>query len=67
AQNLSDLKGMQPASSRAHLSLLLDHVDGREGEAVADPYYGDETGFDITWGDVTVGAKGLARTITAKG
>lgn len=67
AQNLSDLRRMQPADSRARLSLLLDHAEGRGGEAVADPYYGDESGFDITWSDVEAGAKGLARTIAAGG
>lgn len=59
AQNLADLKALQPAGSSAQLSLLLDHVAGREGEAVADPYYGDEAGFDVTWADVTAGAKGF--------
>lgn len=63
ANNLADLKAMQPASSRATLSLLLDHVPGREGQAVADPYYGDDKGFDVTWADVTAGAHGLLQRI----
>lgn len=44
----------------ARLSLLLDHVPGREGQAVADPWFGDATGFDATWADVTAGARALA-------
>jgi len=63
AKNLADLEAMRPAGSRATLSLLLDHVAGREGEAVADPYYGDDDGFDITWDDVTEGARGLLARI----
>ena len=63
AKNLADLGAMRPADSRATLSLLLDHVAGRAGEAVADPYYGDESGFDITWAEVTAGARGLLRRI----
>ncbi len=63
AKNLADLQAMQPADSKAALSLLLDHVAGREGEAVADPYYGDESGFEITWADVTAGARGLLARI----
>ncbi len=63
AKNLADLEAMRPADSRATLSLLLDHVAGREGEAVADPYYGDDSGFDITWDDVTEGARGLLARI----
>ena len=62
-KNLADLEAMRPPGSRADLSLLLDHVAGREGEAVADPYYGDDGGFDVTWADVTAGANGLLRRI----
>jgi protein-tyrosine phosphatase len=65
-QNLADLKRMQPEASRAELSLLLDHVESREGQAVADPYYGDDEHFDIAWADVVEGAKGLARKIAAR-
>lgn len=67
AENLSDLKRMRPADATAKLSLLLDHVEGREGQAVADPYYGDEAGFDLTWSEVTAGAHGLARHIAQGG
>jgi len=63
AQNLADLTALRPTDATAELSLLLDHVAGRLGEAVADPYYGDESGFDITWADVVAGAEGLARKI----
>jgi protein-tyrosine phosphatase len=61
--NLANLRRMQPVNSKAELSLLLDHVEGREGQAVADPYYGEEEHFDETWRDVTQGAQALARKI----
>lgn len=64
-QNLSDLERMRPAGARAELSLLLDHVPGRAGQAVADPYYGEAEHFDVTWSDVMAGAEGLARKIAA--
>jgi protein-tyrosine phosphatase len=67
AQNLADLKAMQPADGKAELSLLLDHVEGRKGQAVADPYYGGDEHFDETWADVAAGAEGLARKIAAIG
>jgi protein-tyrosine phosphatase len=60
------LKRMRPANATAELSLLLDHVEGREGEAVTDPYYGDETDFENVWTDVAEGARGLARWIAAQ-
>lgn len=63
AQNLADLRAMQPVDGTAELSLLLDHVDGRQGEPVADPYYGEAMHFDQAWRDVTQGAKALVRRI----
>jgi protein-tyrosine phosphatase len=60
---LTALRGMQPQRSRSELSLLLDHVEGREGEPVADPYYGDAEHFDVTWAYVIAGAAGLARRL----
>jgi protein-tyrosine phosphatase len=61
--NLARLRALRPAGSRADLSLLLDHVPGRAGEPVADPYYGADEGFDTTWADVTAGAQALARRL----
>lgn len=62
--NLAVLRRLRPKEGAA-LSLLLDHVPGRRGEAVADPYYGADTGFDATWADVTLGARHLVRALTA--
>jgi protein-tyrosine phosphatase len=66
-ENLADLRALRPADATAELSLLLDHVPGREGEAVADPYYGDDAHFDVTWRDVTEGARALTRKLAAQG
>ncbi|HEX2764589.1 MAG TPA: low molecular weight protein-tyrosine-phosphatase [Allosphingosinicella sp.] len=67
AKNLGDLERLRPADGKARLSLLLDHVEGRAGEAVADPYYGEEAHFDAAWADVAAGAEGLARKIAESG
>ena len=66
-QNLADLKAMRPADATAALSLLLDHVPGRQGQPVADPYYGEEAGFATTWADVVAGAAHLADEIAQRG
>lgn len=62
-ENLAALHALKPKDGTAAISLLLDHVQGREGEAVADPYYGSEEGFEVTWADVTLGAQALARLL----
>lgn len=49
--NLAGLRRIAPPESPAALSLALDLVPGREGQAVADPYYGDAAGFAATWVD----------------
>ncbi len=64
--NLAVLKAMRPTDATAELSLLLDHVEGRQGQPVGDPYYGEEDGFDVAWADVTEGAKALARRISER-
>ena len=59
-ENLADLQRLRPRDATADLSLLLDHVPGRSGEAVLDPWYGDMSDFEVTWNNVTAGAKALA-------
>ena len=61
--NLRALLAMRPEGVRASLSLLLDHVPGREGESVADPYYGGDADFDVTWNEVAEAARTLAAKI----
>ena len=65
--NLADLKRIQPSDGAARLMLLLDAVEGRHGKSVADPYYGDDKDFDVTWADAVAGAKGLADVLERAG
>ncbi|HYW17423.1 MAG TPA: low molecular weight protein-tyrosine-phosphatase [Allosphingosinicella sp.] len=67
SNNLRDLERLRPEGAKARLSLLLDHVEGRQGQAVADPYHGEDSHFDTAWDDVSAGAEGLARRIAAAG
>jgi len=57
--NFANLQNMAPDDGRAQVMLLLDAVKGREGQSVADPYYGDDDDFDATWADVAASAKAL--------
>jgi protein-tyrosine phosphatase len=63
SKNLADLERLKPEGAPAQVSLLLDHVEGREGQAVADPYYGEAKYFDLAWSDAAAGAAALARKI----
>jgi len=60
-QNLADIHRIAPARPAADIALLMDKVPGREGQPVADPYFGDEAGFLITWAEVTLAADALVR------
>lgn len=63
--NLADLQAMSPPGATARLSLLFDHVEGRAGDSVADPYFGGDEGFAVTWADVTAGVAALLTVLEA--
>ncbi len=63
--NLADIRAVAPGDATAHIGLLMDIVPGREGAAVADPYYGGEENFADTWEDVSAAAKALVARLTA--
>ena len=65
-QNLADARAVVPRDAISQPELLLDLVPGREGAAVADPYYGGEEHFDYCWEDVSRAARALA-ALLAKG
>ena len=58
-QNLRNLEAIRPADATAQVSLLMDLVKGREGAAIADPYYDGEERFEDTWADVEMAARAL--------
>lgn len=62
-QNLADIQSRAPAGATARIALLLDLVAEREGQAVTDPYYGDDAGFADTWADVTAAATALVERL----
>lgn len=63
AENLADLRRIDPGDGKAVLSLMLDHVPGQEGQSVADPYFGAKDGFETTWRDVSAGCHGLLQRL----
>lgn len=63
-QNLRDLRAMAPSNATAQIGLLMDLVRERAGSDVADPYYGADSGFDVTWADVSAAARALVRRLS---
>ncbi len=60
--NFAGLRAIAPADGTAKLSLLMDVVPGRESDDVHDPYYDNESGFEVTWEDVSAAAVALIKT-----
>lgn len=63
ATNRRDALALRPADATAEVKLMLDFVPGREGEDVADPYYGEDEGFAATWADVSAVASALVASV----
>jgi protein-tyrosine phosphatase len=61
--NLANALAIVPDDAISQPQLLLDWVPGREGAAVADPYYGGEEHFDDTWADVSRAAAELVKAL----
>ena len=61
---LANLRRMAPADGTAKLGLLLDLVEELRGQPVADPYYGEASGFDYTWEQVDAAARELVARLT---
>jgi protein-tyrosine phosphatase len=64
-QNYAELRHLAPTDGTAKLSLLLDHVPGREGQPVVDPWYGGPEDFEVAWNDVVEGTRALAAELAA--
>lgn len=62
-ENLANIQSVAPPAHKAQVSLLMDVVPGCEGQPVADPYFGDDAGFEVTWGEVQAAAQALVRRI----
>ncbi len=61
--NLGDLKAAG-GDGPAKITLLLDHLPGSEGQAVADPYYGEEADFAACWQQVSRATEAIARALS---
>ncbi|WDA40841.1 low molecular weight protein-tyrosine-phosphatase [Erythrobacter sp. BLCC-B19] len=65
--NLEALRGKAPRDGTARLAMLLDAVEGRRGEPVADPYYGDLAAFETAWSIINLGANAWVDKLLREG
>jgi protein-tyrosine phosphatase len=61
-QNLADIRAIG-GDGPAKIMLLLDHLPGCEGQAVTDPYYGEQDDFANCWRQVSAATDALARQL----
>ena len=62
--NLEGVRARAPRDGTARLALLMDAVDGRQGEPVKDPYHGDSAAFEAAWSVINLGVEAwVARLI----
>ena len=61
--NIAGIKARAPKDALKKVSLLMDAVPGRKGEAVEDPYYGDETNFAEAWDQIDMACRHLVEKL----
>lgn len=55
--NLEGVRAKAPRDGTARLAMLMDAVEGRQGEPVPDPYYGDTAAFESAWSMIQLGVE----------
>ncbi len=62
--NLEGIKVHAPRDGTASISLLLDAVEGRAGQSVADPYHGSLDDFANVWMVINAAVEALVARLT---
>jgi protein-tyrosine phosphatase len=65
--NLETLRSRAPRNGTARLAMLMDAVDGRRGEPVPDPYYGDIAAFEAAWSLISLGVDAWVTRLLREG
>ena len=65
--NLAGIRARAPRDGTAKVALLLDAVEGKAGESVADPYYGDDAGFEACWDEITEAVDAVVARLLEEG
>lgn len=65
--NLEGIKAAAPRDGTAKIAMVLDCLEGCQGQSVDDPYYGDEVGFQVVWEEVSLAASALVKQFAKHG
>lgn len=65
--NLAGIRAQAPRDVSAQIALLMDAIEDRKGEALPDPYYGDEALFARVWNDIAAATEALAARFAREG
>ncbi len=65
--NMAGIKARAPKHAPAKIAMLLDVLPGFAGESVADPYYGDDGGFEVCWQEVSTAADAIVERLLDDG
>jgi len=63
--NIAGIKARAPRQGKAQVELLLDVLNHRKGEAVPDPYYGDDADFEACWNTIAEAVDALVARFVA--
>ena len=59
--NIRNMQRMCGGDAEGKIHMLLDYVEGREGQSVADPWYTGD--FEATWCDCLSGCRALLKKL----
>lgn len=65
--NMAGIRARAPRHGTAQIAMLLDAVEGRAGESIPDPYYGDEAGFEECWQTISTACDALVAAFVKDG
>ncbi|MGB3807510.1 MAG: low molecular weight protein-tyrosine-phosphatase [Erythrobacter sp.] len=65
--NLEGIRSREPRHSTAQVAMLLDAVPGQRGEAIIDPYHGDDAGFEACWQSIDEAVEALVARFAKDG
>lgn len=65
--NIAGINGRAPRDGTAKIALMLDAVEGRQGQSIKDPYYGEAKDFDKAWTEILIAVNAIHNELKTYG